>query len=92
MALQIEDFSAPEDTVPMSSVPLQFVASVFTSEFLCNDRPQFIAPTRVDGSCIAVPFNTTWHEQIIVQTSSPELRYVMNTKVASNYSLCEGCI
>ena len=76
MALQIEDFAAPEDTVPLSSVPLQFVASVFTSEFLCSDRPKFVVPTRVDGSCIGVPFNTTWHEQIIVQTSSPELRYI----------------
>ena len=75
MALQVEDFISSMDTVPLSSgVPLQFVASVFTSEHLCDDRPEFVAPTRLDGSCVGAPFNTSWEEQIIVQSSSQDLR------------------
>ena len=74
MALQVEDFASSTDTVPLSSVPLQFVASVFTSDHLCDDRPEFVAPTRLDGSCVGVPFNTSWEEQIIVQSSFQDIR------------------
>ena len=30
MALQIEDFATPNDTIPLSSIPVQFVVHVFT--------------------------------------------------------------
>lgn len=74
MAIQIEDFASPTGTVALSSVPLQFVVSIFESEHLCTNRPQFISPTRLDGSCVGVPFNSTLHEQIVLQSSSEELR------------------
>ena len=73
MALQIEDFASAADTIPLSSIPLQFVASVFPSEYQCTDRPRFIAPTRLDGSCVGVSFNTQWQEQIVVQSFSEDI-------------------
>lgn len=76
MALQIEDFGSAADTTPLSTIALQFVALVISSPLSCTDRPQFIGVTRVDGSCIGVPFNTTWSEAIIAQTTFSNARYM----------------
>ena len=77
MALQIEDFASAADTTPLSSIPLQFVALVTSSPLSCSDRPRFTGGTRLDGSCIGVPFNTTWSEPIIAQTTSSNTRYIL---------------
>ena len=74
MALQIEDFATRSSTVPLSSVPLQFLVDVFYSNMDCAAAPVFVHPTRTEGSCVAVPFNTTFMEQIVVATSSPSVR------------------
>ncbi len=74
VALQVEDFASAADTIPLSSVPLQFIVSVFTSAGACTSRPEFVPPTRVDRSCIAVPFNTLYAERIIAQSGSDEIR------------------
>ena len=76
VALQIEDFASPSDTIPLSSVPLQFLVLVFTSSAPCASRPEFVEPTRVDGSCVGVPFNTTWHEPLIAQSGAEGVRYI----------------
>ena len=76
VALQIEDFVSTSSTIPLSSVPLQFLILVFTSTSSCNRRPEFVAPTRVDGSCIGIPFSTTWHESIIATSGAAGVRYV----------------
>ena len=75
MALQIEDFASAADTTPLSTIPLQFVALITSSPLSCTDRPRFVGVTRVDGSCIGVPFNTTWSEAVIAQTASTNTRY-----------------
>ena len=74
VALQIEDFALPTDSTPLSSVPLQVVALVTSSALPCSSRPQFVSVTRVDGSCVGVPFNTTWSEPIIAQSASGDVR------------------
>ena len=75
MSLQIEDFVSQTDIVPLSSVPLKFLILVFNSSLPCTRRPEFVEPTRVDGSCIGVPFNTTWQEPLVAQTSAQGVRY-----------------
>ena len=77
MALQVEDFANPSDTNPMSSVPVQFIVSVFVSSEACTSIPEFVPPTRVDRSCIAVPFNTTYAERITAQSGGPDIRSVL---------------
>ena len=74
VAIQIEDFASPSDTIPMSSVPLQFIVSVFTSTEVCTSMPEFVPPTRLDRSCIAVPFNSTYAEPVVAQSGGPEIR------------------
>ena len=76
MALQIEDFASATDTVPLSSVPLQFLIRVFSSTAPCTRRPELVEPTRVDGSCIGVPLNTTWHEPLVAQSGAEGVRCV----------------
>lgn len=75
MALQIEDFASPGDTMAISSVPIQFLVSVFTSSENCTNSPFFVPPTRVDGSCVAVPFNSTYAEGVTVESGGPTVRY-----------------
>ena len=75
VALQLEDNASPTDTVPLSSVPPQFVVSLFSSYYyFCEDRPEFISPTRLDGSCVGVPFNSTWQEQVVLSNDLEDLR------------------
>ena len=76
MALQIEDFASATDPVPLSSVPLQFLILVFSSTAPCTRRPELVEPTRVDRSCIGVPFNTTWREPLVAQSGAEGVRCV----------------
>ena len=74
MALQIEDFVTTAATVPLSSVPLQFLVNVFTSMASCasGTEPKFVGITRVDGSCVGVP--STYQEPIIAKSGGPGVR------------------
>ena len=59
---------------------------VFTSTEPCDSKPELVGVTRVDGSvdgsCVGVPFNTTYHEPIIAQSWSGNVRYVIALKCA----------
>ena len=63
-AIMIEDFP-PGSTVPMSSVGLQFLVLVFSSNRLCSDAPEFIPPTPEDDSCVAIPPGGTFHTMLV---------------------------
>lgn len=65
VAVVIEDFSSRFSTEPLSSVPLQFLVNVYTASGECGGNPEFVGVTRVDGSCVGVPFNSTFSEPII---------------------------
>ncbi len=59
MALQVEDFL--DDQTPLSSVPLQFIVSVFSSTLSCATQPVLVPrETPADDSCIPVEFGTTY--------------------------------
>ena len=77
VAIQIEDFYSTADTVPFSSVPLQFIVNVYESSFdnaSCYGKPTFSWPTRRDGACVAIPFNTTFDESIIAKSEGQEIQ------------------
>ena len=82
VAVQIEDFASPTDTVPMSSVPLQFLVRVLSSSNTnCTSQPEFVGATRLDGSCVGVPFNTTWHESISARSGSSGVRLAVHSVI-----------
>ncbi|XP_061188633.1 uncharacterized protein LOC133196787 [Saccostrea echinata] len=53
IAIQIEDFINPASTLPLSSVPLQFIVNV-NSTGSCSNQPTFISPTPAEGSTMQV--------------------------------------
>ena len=80
VALQIEDF-LPGSDVPLSSVPLQFLVIVFSSNESCSSQPELVpGDTPPDGSCIPVELDTTFTASIVA--TSGDLRYSYN----SNYT------
>ena len=76
-------------TTPMSSIPIQFLINVFVSSQPCGTKPTLVpGETPPDGSCIPVPFGTTYHAGIVASTGSPGVRYIIYCKMhqASNFS------
>jgi hypothetical protein len=69
VALQIEDFASPTDSTPLSSVPVQFAIHLFTPtpNQPCSSRPELVGTTPLDGSCIGVPFSSSWSTTITAQ-------------------------
>ena len=63
VAIMIEDF-LPGSSVPLSSVALQFLVLVFSSNESCSSRPEFISPTPMGGTCIGIPSGATFTTQI----------------------------
>ena len=58
------------DTMPLSSVPVQFVVRV--TSFLsspCASRPELVGNTPLSGSYFEVPFNTSWSMTITARVS-----------------------
>lgn len=51
VAVQIEDFTDSSSTVPLSSVPLQFVITV-GSHYSCSFTSYFVSPTPPDGDTL----------------------------------------
>ena len=64
VAIMIEDF-LPGSSEPLSSVALQFLVFVFSSNESCSSQPEFIPPTPMGGTCVAIPSGATFTTQII---------------------------
>ncbi|XP_062587636.1 uncharacterized protein LOC134249283 [Saccostrea cucullata] len=82
VAIQIEDFSPLNSTHALSSVSLQFLVNVFSSDKPCQDKPKFIMPTRLDGACVGIPINSTWTEQIIARSGADGVNITEITTVS----------
>ena len=74
VAAMIEDYAAPTDTRPLSSIPLQFLVNVFKSNESCDERPDFTEETRAKASCIGIPHGGTYFDRIIVRAGGPSKR------------------
>jgi len=69
-ALQIEDFASTTDTVPLSSIPLQFIIEVFNSTAACaSNQPEIVGRTR----CIEV--SSTYRERIVAESGASNIRF-----------------
>ena len=65
VAIMVEDF-IPESSELLSSVALQFVVVVYSSdEISCYQMPSFVRPTILHGSCVAIPPGATITTQLI---------------------------
>ena len=66
VALQIEDFTSTTSSVPMSSVPLQFLVNVYFSSSTCGSGPSLSCDaTLQDGSVVYVTVGLLWQETIV---------------------------
>ena len=66
VALQIEDFNSTTSSVPMSSVPLQFLVNVYSSSSTCGGGPSLsCSATLRDGSVVYVTVGFLWQESIV---------------------------
>ena len=78
MAIQVEDFISSSSTTPLSSVPIQFLISVFSSSQPCYNisiQPSLVAgETPPDRSCIPVPFGTTYTAGIVASSGGSSVR------------------
>ena len=72
VAVQIEDYASRLDKIPLSSVALQFIISVYRSNSSCTLQPRFSYRTRRDKSCVGVEFNKTHNEILFATTGTTE--------------------
>ena len=70
-AIMIEDY-LPGSTSPMSSIGLQFLVLVFNSRRRCSVAPEFIPPTFMHGSCVAIPSGESFHTMLIAVSGNSE--------------------
>ena len=72
VALQIEDFASTTDTVPLSSIPLQFIIEVYSSTAPCvSNQPEIIGGTR----CVEIL--SSYQERIVAQSGGCNIRFVL---------------
>ena len=78
VAIQIEDFYSPLDTVPLSSIPLQFLVNVYrsTNTVTCPYLPTFVWPTRRNNACVGILVNTTFSDTIVAQSGCSNVTIV----------------
>ena len=70
VALQIEDFASTADTLPLSSIPLQFIIEVYNSTEPCaSNQPEIVDSTR----CVQV--SSTYREHIVAHSGGSKNRY-----------------
>ena len=78
-AINVEDFISSTSTIPLSSIPLQFLLDVFSSPQMCTEgsRPTLVpGETPEDGSCIAVPFGSTYSALLVADSGGADVRWV----------------
>ena len=72
VAVQIFDYANILDPEPLSSIPLQFLISVYEGDGSqkCNSRMRFSRLTRQDKACVGVAVNVTYRERFYATTDS----------------------
>ena len=69
-AVMIEDF-LPGSSAPLSSVALQFLVLVIPNNVgSCSQIPEFVQPTILAGSCVAIPPGATFTTQLVANSRS----------------------
>lgn len=70
VAIQVEDYSYTLSSLPLSSVPVQFLVQVYRSGDSCTEKPQLVDPSPQDGDCIVVHQNETYEATIAASVES----------------------
>ena len=68
-AIMIEDF-IPGSVMPLSSVALQFLVLVVSSDEQCSAIPKFISSTITQGTCVAIPPGETFNTSLLASSGS----------------------
>ncbi|PIK62308.1 Deleted in malignant brain tumors 1 protein [Apostichopus japonicus] len=71
VAVQIEDFLTPASTIPLSSIPLQFLFEVIEGDGTCVDAPVYGPTVLPVESCIGVSPGSTFTTRITAIVSTP---------------------
>lgn len=66
VAFQIEDFGNQQDTIAISSVPLQFIINVIDGTTLCDTKPIIETPL------IEISSNTMYQQTIIATSTGSQ--------------------
>ena len=78
VALQVEDFISSSSTTAMSSVPVQFLVNIYSSQLSCGAaataRPVLVGETLPNGACIPVPFGTTFRASVVALVAHSGVR------------------
>ncbi|KAK3599693.1 hypothetical protein CHS0354_037164 [Potamilus streckersoni] len=74
VTVQVEDFPSTGGIVPYSSVPLQFLVEVYSTNQSCYSLPEFIAPTKTDRETVHITSGTTYFDKIVAISNVPNKR------------------
>ncbi|KAL4236418.1 hypothetical protein ACF0H5_004803 [Mactra antiquata] len=79
LAIQVEDFNSSSSSVPLSSIPMQFMVNIFSIQNnSCHDQPVFVPPTPESGECFVVDVDETFSVNITV-TGKTSLKSLVTT-------------
>ncbi|XP_076070870.1 uncharacterized protein LOC143042458 isoform X2 [Mytilus galloprovincialis] len=70
VALQLEDFGKQQDTIALSSVPLQFIVNVVDSTNPCENKP------RIEIPVIVIPSYSMYHQTITARSTGSQIAEV----------------
>ncbi|XP_062615393.1 uncharacterized protein LOC134277123 [Saccostrea cucullata] len=91
VAIQIEDFASPSSSIPLSSIPLQFLVEVFDSSSACASAPTFISPTPPDGRCYESVQGVTFSVEIRIRTGTSS-QYIQEVATQSPVGVTKSSI
>ena len=77
VALQVEDYISTNDSVPMSSVPIQFLVNIV--EEVNGSLPVFVGDTPEDSTSINVAVGSTFKLRITARSGGEGSRYCITT-------------
>ena len=87
-AMMIEDF-IPGSQYPLSSVALQFLVFVVSSNETCSSQPEFIEPTLPSGLCLAIPPGRTFSTQLMATSHSTTIS-IIEIQTVSPFGMIKG--
>ena len=73
-ALQLENFATMEDTVPLSTMPLQFTIMVYNSLDPCDAIPTLVEPTPECDSTLYACGGKPWTKTSIAENGTSSAR------------------
>ncbi|KAK3102417.1 hypothetical protein FSP39_011250 [Pinctada imbricata] len=67
LAIQVEDFTSQADTIPMSSVPVQFLIEVSNVVTSCDSIPTITDSNLSNENIIEIPSGSAYEERVVAE-------------------------